>query len=634
MDTGNKTEHRIQNTEHRAQREKLKTVVFYITDNGLKLSQRLKGLYPYARVLKFKSETVSELWDKSRGLIFIMATGIVVRTIAPLIKDKKTDPAIVVLSENGKFVISLLSGHGGGANEIVREIADFLGGEAVITTASDVNNLPSIDLWAEENKLIIEDHKMIPQISTQLLNNGALRVYSEIEIKLPEEFLKVNEPSYADVLITNKVHIRTKNPEPGTQIYLRPRNLVIGIGCNRGTSADEIEDVVTNILKENNLSSSSIRSIATIDKKGNEPGLITFARKHSFEMNTFTPDELNAVRGILRSESAFKATGANAVAEPAALLASGTDKLLIPKQKIGNVTMAVAVKKSEVSPPRFAERSQGSQKSNSKPRTQNSKLYIIGTGPGNTEHITPYAQDAIKKSDVIVGYGTYLDLIPELIKDKIVVSTGMTQEIDRCKKAVELAMMGKTVSVISGGDPGIYAMAGLVFEILRGQGAKGSSNQSVSKSLESLKLSVEVIPGISALNACAAKLGAPLMHDFTCISLSDRLTPWKLIEKRIEAASGADFVIILYNPKSKGRPEHINKARGIILKYRSPQTPVGIVKAAMRDNEKIVITNLKNMLDHNIDMQCTVIIGNSQTFIWDGWMVTRRGYGSKFKILR
>ncbi|MBI4685391.1 MAG: precorrin-3B C(17)-methyltransferase [Nitrospirae bacterium] len=143
---------------------------------------------------------------------------------------------------------------------------------------------------------------------------------------------------------------------------------------------------------------------------------------------------------------------------------------------------------------------------------------------------------------------------------------------------------------------------------------------------------VEVIPGISALNACAAKLGAPLMHDFTCISLSDRLTPWELIEKRLEAAAMAGFVIILYNPKSKGRIEHISKARGIILKYRSPQTPVGIVKAAMRDNEKIVITNLKNMLDYDIDMQSTVIIGNTQTFTWDGWMVTRRGYESKFKI--
>jgi cobalt-precorrin 5A hydrolase/precorrin-3B C17-methyltransferase len=595
MDTGNK-------------------IIFYITDNGLKLSQRLKELYPDIQILKFKQEIVSGLWDKSRGIIFIMATGIVVRTIAPLIKDKKTDPAIVVLSDNGKFVISLLSGHLGGANEIAREIADFLGGELVITTASDVNNLPSIDLWAEENNLIIEDWKMIPQISTRFLNNGALRVYSEIEIKFPDKFLKINEPNYADVLITNKMHIRTQTPEPGTQIYLRPKNLVIGIGCNSGTPAVEIEDAVKNTLKRNNFSFLSIRSIATIDKKGDEPGLITFARKHSFEMKTFTFDELNAVKGILRSESVFKATGANAVAEPAALLASGTDKLLILKQKIGNVTIAVA-----------------------EHRTQNiqGKIYIVGTGPGNIEHITLYAQDAIKSSHVIVGYNTYLNLISKLIEDKEVISTGMTEEVDRCKKAVELAMIGKTVSVISGGDPGIYAMAGLVFEILRTQNTEHRIQNPEKDGLGS-DIHVEVIPGIPALNACAAKLGAPLMHDFTAISLSDRLTPWELIEKRLDAAAMADFVIILYNPKSKGRIEHINKARGIILNYRSPQTPVGIVKAAMRDNEKIVITNLKNMLDHDIDMQTTLIIGNSQTFIWKGWMITPRGYkvrGSENKML-
>jgi len=182
-----------------------KTAILYITGNGLNLAQRLKELYPDAQLLKFKSETVSELWDDCRNLIFIMAAGIVVRTIAPLIKDKKTDPAIVVLDEKGRFAISLLSGHIGGANEIAREIANFLGGDAVITTASDVNNLPSIDLWAEENNLIIEDWEMIPQISTRLLNNGALRVYSEIEIKLPDEFLKVGNPGFADVIITNKI---------------------------------------------------------------------------------------------------------------------------------------------------------------------------------------------------------------------------------------------------------------------------------------------------------------------------------------------------------------------------------------------------------------------------------------------
>lgn len=250
------------------------------------------------------------------------------------------------------------------------------------------------------------------------------------------------------------------------------------------------------------------------------------------------------------------------------------------------------------------------------------KIYIVGTGPGNVAHITPYAQNAIKESDFIVGYGTYLDLIPELIKDKKVISTGMTEEIDRCKKAIELANEGKTVSVISGGDPGIYAMAGLVFELIR-------DDKTNATDLYNSKIcmpDIEVIPGISALNACASRLGAPLMHDFASISLSDRLTPWEVIAKRVEAVASADFVIVLYNPKSRGRIEHINVAVSIIQKYRNPDTPVGIVKKAMREGETVIITDLQHLIEHAIDMQTTIIIGNSRTFIWEGWIVTPRGY--------
>ena len=278
------------------------------------------------------------------------------------------------------------------------------------------------------------------------------------------------------------------------------------------------------------------------------------------------------------------------------------------------------------------------------------KVYIVGTGPGNIDHITPAARKAISKSDVIVGYGTYLDLIRELLQDKEVLSTGMTQEVDRCRKAVELAYGGKTVAVISGGDPGVYAMAGLVFEILRSQEAgdtlhsrEHSSTLGAGRSQEAggknsaprsqhSELSVEVIPGISALNASASRLGAPLMHDFACISLSDRLTPWDMIEKRLEAAAAADFVIVLYNPRSKGRANHVNKAREIILKHRSSTTVVGIVKGAMRENETIMVTDLHTMKDEDIDMQTTVIIGNSKTFAWNNLMITPRGYENKFEI--
>ena len=601
-----------------------KTAIFYITKNGFNLAKRLQRLYPDARIEKFDSNTVRELWGAHKHLVFIMATGIVVRTIAPLIKDKKIDPAVVVLDEKGKYAISLLSGHLGGANELAKEIASFLKGEAIITTASDVNNLTAIDIWVSENSLAIEDWEIMPHVATRYLNNGALRVYSEIEISLPDEFLKVSEPRFADAIITNKKDIYLKEPQCSSvecstgscrvkgQLYLRPKNLIVGIGCNSGTSEEEIEGAVKAVLKNNNLSFLSIHSLATIDIKCKEDGLIKFAQRYGFTITCFNAEELNSVEGMAKSEAVFKATGANAVSEPAALLASGASELLVSKQKIGNVTIAVAelvapILQHSITP----------------------KLYIVGTGPGGIEHITPYAQDAIRKSDVIVGYRTYLDLIQELIKDKGVVSTGMTQEIERCKKAVEIALSGKTVSVISGGDPGIYAMAGLVFEILKDRNALSVVRNEIKGSNAS-RIAVEVIPGISALNAAASRLGAPLMHDFAVISLSDRLTPWELIEKRLAAAAMSDFVTVLYNPKSMGRPEHINKSRDIFLRYRTAETPVGIVKGAMRENEKIIIANLRDMLNYDIDMQTTVIIGNSQTFIWNNYMITPRGYEKKF----
>lgn len=594
------------------------TAIFYITDKGLRLAERLKGLYHDARIERFDPGSVSALWRDYKGFIFIMATGIVVRTIAPLLEDKRTDPAVVVVDETGRFAISLLSGHIGGANRIAKEIADFLGGEAVITTASDVNNHTSTDLWARENNLVVEDWKVLPQIGTRLLNKGLLRTYlDEIELKLPYDFLRVSEPEIADIIVTNKrdiYGISTKTPKksglsnsgfPGrseVQLYLRPRDLVIGIGCNSGTSEEEIDKAVRASLEAHNLSFFSINSIASIDIKSKEEGLINFAKRYGFQVRFFSAEELNLVKGVTKSQVVFEATGAYGVSESAALLASGASELLIPKQKLGNVTVAVARMNKGIT-------------------KKKGRLYIVGTGPGSLGHITPHAREVIRNSDVIVGYGTYLDLIGELIKDKEVISTGMTQEVERCIKAIELAMSGKTVTIISGGDPGIYAMAGLVFEILYRQRQSDVS-----------KIDLEVIPGVSALNACAALLGAPLMHDFVVISLSDRLTEWELIEQRLEYAAKVDFVTVLYNPRSRSRSDYIDRARDIFLRYKSPETPVGIVRSAMRRDEKIIITSLKDLPVDEIDMQTTVIIGNSKTFVFDKWMITPRGYSNKYDL--
>ncbi len=244
-------------------------------------------------------------------------------------------------------------------------------------------------------------------------------------------------------------------------------------------------------------------------------------------------------------------------------------------------------------------------------------IYVIGTGPGALQCMTPEAQKALQESDVVVGYKTYLDQIDELIKEKEVISSSMMQEVDRCEKSFLLAEKGRTVALISGGDAGIYAMAGLVLEMA---------------SVRENPPEIKIIPGIAALNGCAARLGAPLMHDFAAISLSDLLTPWELITKRLEAAASADFVMVIYNPRSKKRREQIEIARDIILQLRDGKTPVGIVTNATRENESVVITDLENMLEHEIGMQSTVIIGNSTTFVWNGFMITPRGYNGKYDL--
>ncbi|MFJ9498422.1 precorrin-3B C(17)-methyltransferase [Brevibacillus centrosporus] len=250
------------------------------------------------------------------------------------------------------------------------------------------------------------------------------------------------------------------------------------------------------------------------------------------------------------------------------------------------------------------------------------KLFVIGFGPGSFEHITKRAREAIQESDVIIGYSTYVDLIRELLTDQEVVSTGMTEEVTRAREAVRQAEEeGKKVAVISSGDAGVYGMAGLVYEVLVEKGWT-----------EATGVPIEIVPGISAINSCGAILGAPIMHDACTISLSDHLTPWELIARRIDAAGMADFVIALYNPRSGRRTRQIVEAQRILLQYRSPDTPVGIVKSAFREREHVVVTTLAQMLEHDIGMLTTVIIGNTSTFVYDGKMITPRGYQRKYTL--
>jgi precorrin-3B C17-methyltransferase len=236
----------------------------------------------------------------------------------------------------------------------------------------------------------------------------------------------------------------------------------------------------------------------------------------------------------------------------------------------------------------------------------------------------PEAMEALKTADIIVGYKTYISLIRYLFPSKTFISKGMRQEVERCRIAIEKALEGKDVALVSSGDAGIYGMAGLVLELCKESGisvARESVNKESCNSIE-----IRIIPGVSALNAAASILGAPIMHDFASISLSDHLTPWELIERRIQLASEGDFIVVLYNPRSATRPHLLERAISILKEYRSPDTPVGIVWRAMRDGQRSLICTLDTVPTEEVDMHSVIIVGNSQTYVWNGWMITPRGY--------
>lgn len=241
------------------------------------------------------------------------------------------------------------------------------------------------------------------------------------------------------------------------------------------------------------------------------------------------------------------------------------------------------------------------------------KLYVIGIGPGGADQMTPRARAAIEASDIIAGYTTYIDLVRPLIGDREILQTPMKQEIDRCTRARDAALTGKTVAMICSGDAGVYGMAGLMHEVCA----------------EYPELDIEVVPGITAACAGAAVLGAPLIHDFAVISLSDLLTPWEKIEKRLDLAAQADFCICLYNPSSKKRADYLQKACDIMLKSKSPDTPCGYVQNIGRDGERGTVCMLAELRDTSVDMFTTVFVGNSQTRVIGGKLVTPRGYENK-----
>jgi cobalt-precorrin 5A hydrolase/precorrin-3B C17-methyltransferase len=440
------------------------------------------------------------IWSQYRGIIFVMATGAVVRLIAPLLRDKQQDPAIMVMDEAGENMISLCGGHQGGGEALTRLLAQALGGNPVLTGASASLEFPGIDVlgnpfgwrrgkgdWTSVSRAIA--HQQPVQIIQKV---GSTLWQTHLPADHCFQFDEKATETKAVVLITD----REEAFDPQIpQVLWHPRVLWVGIGCERGTAKAVIEQALQATLHQYSLASGAIAGLATIELKADEAGILDLAAEQNYPLKIYSAAELNQVSVPTPSAVVAQEVGTASVAEASAVKAADSSELLVTKQifksKQGAVTIAIARSETEWI---------GST----------GELYLIGTGPGDLNQITPFARTAMTKADVVIGYSLYLDLIQPLQRPgQIIERYAITQEKERAERAIHLANWGLKVAVVSSGDVGIYGMGGLVFEELADQGWDGQTPQ------------VVVCPGITAMQAAAAKVGAPLMHDFCAISLSD-----------------------------------------------------------------------------------------------------------------
>jgi cobalt-precorrin 5A hydrolase/precorrin-3B C17-methyltransferase len=568
------------------------------------------GLAPqvYDRPLK---EALTTLWQTHDGLIFALATGAVVRLIAPLLGDKATDPAIVVVAETGTQVISLCGGHQGGADDLTRQIAHLLDAEPVITGSSSAQGLPGVDVlgipfgWSKGSG-------DWTGVSAAIAHGKPVEVFQDAGSTLWQDHLSQGHPfgfEPADVraarLWISPIQRQFAPESEFPKAQWHPRVLWVGVGCERGTPQGVIEAAIDQVCQANHLAVGAIAGLASLDLKADEVGLVALCAERQWPLRCFTAEDLKAIPVPNPSPVVAAAVQTPSVAEAAAILAA-QGELRVAKQVVriegqpGAVTVAIAQAERDYIP-------------------HPGHLALVGTGPGDLTQITPAAKQAIGQADAVIGYGLYIDQIRPLCRPgQIVEPWPITQERQRADRAIDLARWGLRVAVVSSGDCGIYGMAGLVLEQLQASGWDGETP------------SLEVFPGISALQAAAAQVGAPLMHDFCAISLSDLLTPWEVIVKRLEAAAQADFVVALYNPKSKTRTQQIATAHRILMAHRSPETPVAVVKSVYRPDQVIHRTTLGALLEAPIDMVTVVLIGNQSTQRHGPWLITPRGYNGDF----
>lgn len=607
---------------------------------------------------------LATLWSEHDGLIFALATGAVVRLIAPLLQDKATDPAVVVVDHAGQFAISLCGGHQGGADALAQTVSTYLNATPVLTGSANHQNLPGLDVLGRPWGWVKGSGDWTG-VASAIAQGKPMQVLQEAGSVLWQHHLPPGHPcqfGWSEVPALQP----DQPPKPGARVWIspiqrrfapnqelprvqwHPRVLWVGLGCERGTSKALMAWAIESVCQTRHLAMAAIAGLATLDLKADEAGLLQLCQENHWPLRCFTAAALKDIAVPNPSETVAAAVGTPSVAEAAAMLAAARPDCPLPKlsppggdpaaanarlQGTGKGTreggvggepalgpevgaVGLCVMKKVMRHPDFPGAvTVAIAQSPHEYIGRTGHLALVGTGPGNLDQITPAAKAAIARADAVIGYGLYIDQIRPLCRPgQIVEPWPITQERQRGERAIALANWGLNVAVVSSGDCGIYGMAGLVMEQLQTAGWDGQTP------------SLEVFPGISALQAAAARVGAPLMHDFCAISLSDLLTPWEVILQRLEAAAQADFVVALYNPKSKTRIHQIEVAQGIFLSHRSPDTPVAIVKSVYRPDEEIYTTSLGAMLNHPIDMLTVVLIGNRSTRQQGRWIVTPRGY--------
>jgi len=545
-------------------------------------------------------------WKKNYKLIFIGSVGAVVRLISPFVKSKENDPAVLVMDSKAKNIVSLLGGHISGGDLLTIELASDLNASAIFTGDSSSEKRIPLDCFGEgwgwqRGGNISDWRKLMISQSRGETNN----VFQSKGSKLWHSLKACSNYSFLeekDDILSEKIDLYI-GQENRNICSWHPPSIIIGIGCIRNTDEKMIQRAIRESFSKNGLSILSIAGIATIDKKNDEIALLNISKKNEWPIYFFSSIELSKVNVPNPSNVVMNEMGTPSVAEAAAILRGSDSGRLIQEKQIysaredefGGVTIALV----EVEKP-FAP--------------HKGELHLVGSGPGELEMLTSDSRRALTRCVAWLGYTPYLNYLDSIRRhDQVRIDSKLTFEKDRCQKALDLAKEGVRVALISSGDSGIYGMAGLALELW------------LDEPVES-RPSLQVHPGISSFQMAAAKLGAPFMHDFCAISLSDLLTPWEQIEKRIKSAAIGDFVLAIFNPQSIKRDWQLQKAVDLLLEFRKPSTPVAIARQLGRPQENIEIYTLESLPFHQVDMLTILVVGNSQSMVKNNKFITPRGY--------